>query len=327
MNQTPMRFGADLLSPSATDYMHALSAGMALPEELWRAAAKVGDIKHDAPDAAVPFLLWELGLEPVARWVPEPRRVLADGRHWQRIRGTPAAIETAMAWIDEAPHYEEHADDIWWDLFQLGFDGPVDGAARRRVTELARLSKSAHTDVVRYYTTDADRREEYIDSSCVDGGALLDDWSGVWVDGSSNPLVSFGHASAEVQALCGLIEIGGELIVHWGTDGVIQLSSTDRGWLDGPWSDAGHGAIFAGVESNLRLWSDAGDLAWADGPWTDGVWLDLPFGQLAFGDISARVVINPAALAIAPMTAAVEATEIVPPGWLAAAWSDGPYMN
>jgi Phage tail protein (Tail_P2_I) len=167
---------------SSTPYMRAMSAAMAIPLELKQAVRRVGDIKREIPDAAIPFLLWEYGLEPVAAWVPDAHRLLTEGRAWQRIRGTPASIDQALSWIDLTARLEQSADTTWWDLFQLEFAHAQPMARLEAASALARLSKQAHTDLIRVYNRGYDLRALQINGpGKINGGCMINDWSGRWV--------------------------------------------------------------------------------------------------------------------------------------------------
>ncbi len=207
MPLSPPPFEASLLPPSATPYMRSLEAAMRLPEDVWAALARVGAVIHDAPDEAVPFLIWEYGLEEVVPWVPDLRRVLREGRAWQKIRGTPASIAQALSWVS-APltGFEEAPDDTWWDLFQLALARPVpDRRALAAIVALTRLSKPAHSDVIRVYTPAYDRRAVRINRATVNGPDLVGDWSGVWLrpfdQPGAWPKISFGDRIARRDSL------------------------------------------------------------------------------------------------------------------------------
>lgn len=181
----PLTWRADSLLPPTAPLMQRIrERAVRLPATHWAAAARVGDIHRDLPDAALPFLIFELGLDEITPWVADLRRAIAEGRQWQRIRGTPVSIEMALGWID-APlvQIEEMGATTWWDLFQLELSRPLH---RRRdvaaITALTRLSKPSHDDVVRLYNRAGDQRMVETSTHWTSGGELIGDWSGLWLD-------------------------------------------------------------------------------------------------------------------------------------------------
>ena len=175
-------FDQALLPASSTPFERALERACRMPPEIWEAAGRVGDIKTDLPDAAIPFLIWELGLEPVVPYLIDLRRALAEGRAWQRIRGTPRAIQTALSWRDMGAVVEEDPDG-WWDRYQLGLDRVITAAAdRAALAALARLSQPAHSDLIRVYHGYDLRPLKLNGAGRINGGALVNDWSGLWLD-------------------------------------------------------------------------------------------------------------------------------------------------
>ena len=171
-----------LLPATATRADRVRERAVRLPARLRAASVRVGDILTDLPDAALPFVVYELGLEIVTPYVSDLRRVIADGREWERIRGTPVSIELALGWIGVTPLWiEESPQSYRWDLFQLALPEPVFGGALARIVALARLSKPAHMELVRIYNPCGDDRVLQTDGyGATDGRGLMDDWSGVW---------------------------------------------------------------------------------------------------------------------------------------------------
>jgi hypothetical protein len=286
-------FETPLLPPSKSKYMRAVEAGMQIDEDLWRVAARIGDIKSDAPDAALPFLIWEHGLEILLPWISDLRLLYNKGPGWQRIRGTPESIDMALSWVDAKPDLiDEDAADDWWDLFQLAYDKAITEPAQlARIIALTRLSKAAHTDIIRMYSPCCDDRALEIDGYGEIGGAgLIGDWSGIWVR-SDWPKLAFCRDNALVAEMprdfacwtgdlrvntgvfalddaftVGRDDVDGLLLV----DPLVDLDSadsrnhsgfdllTDRApYNDGPWEDGPYGS-----QSNFQHWiADHGENA------------------------------------------------------------------
>ena len=185
------------VSVDPTPYEQAMEHAARLEAEVWNAAERVGDIRSEIPDSAVPFLVWEYGLEPVLPYVPDMRQALVDGRLWQHERGTDAGILRALSWVDATPDLiERHSDDAWWDMFQLALGQPVSREQYETIVALTRLSKEAHADVIRVYSGWDERSFDW-NRSDFNGRDLYNDWSGVWLD-PTLPKMSFGRATVSL---------------------------------------------------------------------------------------------------------------------------------
>jgi hypothetical protein len=324
-----------ILAPNASPLMRALEAAMLAPDAVWDAALRVGDVKRDVLDATLPFLVYEYGLEPVANWVPDLRRLLVDGRRWQRVRGTPRAIELALGWIDVTPErIEEHASDRWWDLFQLGLQQPVtDQAALERIIALTRLSKPAHKDVIRVYNDVYDLRALKMNRGRTNGNVLINDWSGVWVK-PGWPKISFGRktigrtdaeiAPASTAGLC-VSELfhrldrnpGFRVDRHRSNGGVLRTASVARSALQSE-------HIVVSPMQGAGAWPTAG---WPDGSYASDVAVTVAAHQQFCGGVS---LFDPPLAADSVITdgqdLAIDITEREPiTPWSAGAWPDGPW--
>jgi hypothetical protein len=214
-----------------------------MPDGLWQAAARVGDIHADMPDAALPFLIYERGLEEVVPWLPDPRRAIVDGRLWQRIRGTPTSVEMALGWVS-APlvRIEEMSADTWWDLFQLELSQVIHARARLdAIVALTRLSKPAHMDVVRVYNRAGDQRMVYTDASDVGGSDLIGDWSGHWLGGPSPVMPKIAFRTERRSRVASLTAGNAIRVARQSTRSVRAMRSpmawSTEAWGDGDWAD------------------------------------------------------------------------------------------
>lgn len=297
LDSTPIvrDFDRELLPPNRTPYERAISAGMRLGPEFWAAARKVGDVKRDLLDETLPFLIYEYGLEPVVPWVNDLRTVLREGRDWQRIRGTPDAIRKALSWIGVSPEQiEESPDDTWWDLFQLALSAPVTDQHRlEAIIELTRLSRPAHTDVIRIYNSEWDVRALRWGVGRW-GENLVGDWSGVWLR-EDWPKVSFGRRNAaRLQIATGGINAPRSIQHRWAT-----LEHMARGfrwgvhrWASDQWQTERILPRFAaGIRGHRRAGMFRLDLRrtdWPTGPWPDGPWFGSDAAALASGGYRRR---------------------------------------
>lgn len=136
--------------------------------------------KFNPPDQIVPYLIAEYGLNEIADYLPDLRAALLEGVAWQRLIGTPAAVHKALRWIRHDGDIEEAAfDDAKWWQFQIHLPFEVRNTDFvKPMTRLAKASKPLRSDFIRV-TAGWDVRAFRLDTHQLDGGAYLDDWSGI----------------------------------------------------------------------------------------------------------------------------------------------------
>ena len=180
-----------LLPPNATALERSLSLSTDLLTRLGGETEALAGFKTDPSDSLLPWLIWEYGLGELLPYLPDPRRAIAEGILWQRLRGTPAALTTALSWIGATATVEQETPGIHFAEFQ--FDpGRVldDDALIANLIAIARLSAPARSRLSRIYHG-WDLRRLVLDESRL-GEALLSDHSGVfWRDGQTK--LSFGR--------------------------------------------------------------------------------------------------------------------------------------
>ena len=181
-----------LLPPNATALERSLSLSTDLLTRLGGETEPLKGFKTDPSDSLLPWLIWEYGLGELLPYLPDPRRAIAEGIRWQRLRGTPAALTTALSWIGASATVEQETPGIHFAEFQ--FDpGQVldDDGTIANLIAMARLSAPARSRLSRIYH-DWDLRRLVLDESRL-GEALLSDHSGVfWRDGQTK--LSFGRS-------------------------------------------------------------------------------------------------------------------------------------
>ena len=181
-----------LLPPNATALERSLSLSTDLLTRLGHQTESLKGFKTDPSDSLLPWLIWEYGLGELLPYLPDPRRAIAEGIRWQRLRGTPAALTTALSWIGAAATVEQETPGIHFAEFQ--FDpGQVldDDGTIANLIAMARLSAPARSRLSRIYHG-WDLRRLVLDESRL-GEALLSDHSGVfWRDGQTK--LSFGRS-------------------------------------------------------------------------------------------------------------------------------------
>lgn len=278
-------FENSLLPPTATTTERLIEEVRKISVEARDSIPKIGTAKRDILPATIPFLIYEHSLEEVMPYLKDPLRALSEGRLWQRIRGTPDAIEMALAWIDYIAQYESDPADTWWDLFQIGLDSvPVDFEADlARIIGLTRLSKASHEDVIRVHSG-YDCRALKINSGTINGPFLINDWSGRWVR-EGWPKLSFGQSLIEVGNY-DLDDVASHEIVP---TSYISYSTTNTGFminrdvLNGPESlnEATFSTTVLEAEQIGYSTAVSQDEGWPLGPWHE-----LPYGEPSPSSVS-----------------------------------------
>lgn len=78
---------------------------------------------RNTPPQFLPFLVWQYGLGELTPYLPNLYDLIAEGIEWQRVRGTPKAIELGLDWIGYAATlHEEPTRRRKWNRFQIELD-------------------------------------------------------------------------------------------------------------------------------------------------------------------------------------------------------------
>lgn len=183
-----------LLPANATPLEQALSLATDALSRLALPTDAIRQFKTDPSDPLLPWLIWEYGLGELLPYLPEPRQAIAEGILWQRLRGTPAALTTALVWIGATATIEQEPPGVHFAEFQLDPGQVLDSdTAIANLIAIARLSAPARSRLSRIYHG-YDLRRVVLDESRL-GEALLSDHSGVlWTDGKTK--LSFGRVAA-----------------------------------------------------------------------------------------------------------------------------------
>lgn len=114
----------DLLPSNATAFERAASLSIDVLPKVNAGVASMRTAKLvSIPDSFLPFLIFEYGLGPVSAYVTDARALIETGIDWQRVRGTPEAVDRALDWIGYAGNLEEaRVTRRRWNLFQLALD-------------------------------------------------------------------------------------------------------------------------------------------------------------------------------------------------------------
>jgi P2-related tail formation protein len=189
-----------ILPSNAGEFEIATADATDILAKLGASADLIARFKSVPGDPLLPILIWEYGLGEIQQYLVEPRRVIAEGIQWQRLRGTPAAMHMAFGWIGQTLTIEEE-QGAHWATYQLGLPQIATEEEVRRVLHLAKLSQPARCRLWRIYTDVFDRRPIVVSEGPVLGDGWLSFYSGVPVNGSfeddtEGVLVSFGVRNA-----------------------------------------------------------------------------------------------------------------------------------
>ncbi|OKP66773.1 phage tail protein [Ensifer adhaerens] len=190
-----------LQANNSEPFERALSETMDRSPDIDPGIKALRGFKFNPPDHIVPYLIVEYGLTEIEDYLPDPRTVLVEGILWQRLRGTPAALHRALSWIGHDGALEENppARCKWW-WFQVHLPFEVRSSAfARPMTALANASKPLRSEFARV-TSGYDKRAFLLNGHRLNGGGLLNSWSGVRKD-VDGPVLSLRHhhrASAEL---------------------------------------------------------------------------------------------------------------------------------
>ena len=147
---------ASLLPPNSTAFERALEAAGDYGSLVSAAITEIHGIKYVRPlnSTVAPYLVQEYGLAPISGYFGTVEDLIDQGREWQRIRGTPRAIETALGWIGyNAITLEDQARRRRrWHLYQSDMGdlpGPDEGQRLADAEYLANISDPARSEFFR----------------------------------------------------------------------------------------------------------------------------------------------------------------------------------
>ena len=132
-----------LLPKNATQFEIAVSEGSDVLALTRDSISSMRGLKIiNPPPPFLPYLIYEYGLGELTPYVPNLYDLIDEGIDWQRIRGTPAAVAMALAWVGYAAEIEEPAHRRKrWNLFQLALNRLRDAESDLpRIEGVTRLS-------------------------------------------------------------------------------------------------------------------------------------------------------------------------------------------
>lgn len=230
----------DLLPPNSTQLERDFSRSTSSFERVGPPIPTIRTAKRiDIPDAVVPWLIYEYGLGELLPYLVDQRRALQEGVQWQRLRGTPQALKTALGWIGlDALLEESEAGTLRWAEYQLGLEqAPPDLAFVARVIEISRISAPVRSRLFRIYGG-YDERRFLLDHHLLGEGLLCDD-SGVHDLQPGWPQLSFGRQFDAALAAAITVQDG---YTHITAQGVFYPDTfrLDFGVLDEEWHVLNH---------------------------------------------------------------------------------------
>ena len=207
--------------------------------------------KHvSTPPSLLPFLVYEYGLGELSPYVPNLFDLIEQGIRWQRVRGTPDALDKGLGFVGYAGTLEE-MPTRWrrWNLFMLELDRLRDAEDPdlERIDGIANLSVPLRSYFWRGFK-DYDVRALELGRKKL-GAVLLGSFSGVRIEGvdakwSFGRLyqAAIGLTEAELTQLDAWIVDGGGASLTWGNFSWVEAAAS--------WSDPA-----AAVRSRLMITS------------------------------------------------------------------------
>jgi hypothetical protein len=204
----------------------------------------------------LPYLVYEYGLGELTPYVPNLYElVIGEGVAWTRVRGTPAALERALGWLNYTAEIEEAPiRRARWNLFQLELDRirdseddleAIEGVAELSTPLRSVMWRGFHGYDIRALEFSRNRWSQARYSSF--SGVRLREDGAKWSFGRAYP-IDHSMTEAELTALGVWIEDGG--------DG-------EPAWLDIEWPDLSWDELGGGARSALMLLGVPVGTAWA----------------------------------------------------------------
>ncbi|WP_273760784.1 phage tail protein [Bartonella sp. ML70XJBT.G] len=162
------------------------------------------------PPRFLPWLIEEYGLGELTPYVPNLYDLIDQGIEWQRIRGSVAAVDRGLQWLELSAHFTPAwTERAWWNSFQLEFDRLPEQNSLEAIEAIVNLSKSLRSDFRRgVYGYDVQAAESNMSQL---NNVLLDHESGTYLK-TSKTLFSFGQ---DIEITHTLSKEEGKVIGNW----------------------------------------------------------------------------------------------------------------
>lgn len=237
-----------LLPTNSKFFERAIAEAIEFPDDIGDAITDLHGVKYHRPlnVTVAPWLAFEYGLGPISAFFDSYEDLIDEGRIWQKLRGTPAALTTSLSWIDYSSITieDQMRHRRRWHLYQIGM-GEIPDALEEvtRLTNaeyLAGISDPARSEFFRGYFGYDVRGLEWSNKRW--GRSLWGDSSGVrlpggntkWSHGRSHVLSSYAHITD--WADLNIDFVNGESFpwssdITWNAPGVTWNEVADAGFL------------------------------------------------------------------------------------------------
>ncbi|WP_440055489.1 phage tail protein [Pseudoalteromonas sp. T1lg65] len=197
-----------LLPPTCSPLLREVWQSQASLKQYDKAIANLTNMKAHPHDAQLMWLVWEYGLESILPYSQDLRKTLKDGLAWQRIRGTPKSLTTALSWLDlHNPKIENTPSGSHHYSYQID-TGTVPGDERvEKVVKLAKLSAPVSSQLTRIYHG-YDVRKQMLSSQGNQFGNMLSDYSGTLVTLADNTQVKISFGRYQKHSIDATPELG-----------------------------------------------------------------------------------------------------------------------
>ncbi|MCL4556709.1 MAG: phage tail protein, partial [Gammaproteobacteria bacterium] len=135
---------SNLLPANATDLERAIVLATDFSVCI-SAIDAIANRKTNPNEALIPWLIWEYGLGELLPYLTDPRRAISEGVLWQRSRGTPAALLTALGWIGLSAQIEQEVPGVHFAQFQIDAGAVPDDTTLTALIGIAKLSAPARS--------------------------------------------------------------------------------------------------------------------------------------------------------------------------------------
>ncbi|OPB29521.1 phage tail protein [Bartonella sp. WD12.1] len=274
-----------LLPTNTTQFEKRLADACDFHKDIEDSINFISRAKLDIIDPSfLPWLVEEYGLGELTSYVPDFSVLLETGPEWQRVRGSLAAIDKGLEWLDLNAHFVgAWPERKWWNSFQLYFDQLPDTDKLKAIEGIVKLSECLRSDLWRgIHGYDAPIVEGNI--SRLDD-SMFDSQSGVCVT-ESGTVFSFGR-SKEISLT--LTEEDGKFIGNWIDDQEeLVWEGLDYPWdrANFPWESAQiseHDVLIASQFKDRSLYNENDELIdnWIDDENEEFSWksLDYPWDE------------------------------------------------
>ncbi len=178
-----------MLPANAGKVLKAIDQVSGPSADITQALTELPGFKYQSSDVMLPYLVWEYGLENLLPYLSDARLALQEGVRWQRIIGTPQAVNLAMGWLGyQHSQIESEVPGAHFFEYQIDLGELLASSQLTSIQAVNQFSAPLRSRLSRLYHG-FDVRRLVLDES--DYGAMLSDNSGITYQGTK---LSFGQA-------------------------------------------------------------------------------------------------------------------------------------